>query len=498
MFIRLINSVIFFLALFWLPELACAQTKVRLEITSSLSPDPLPGRIINKLGIKDLAAVPADLLDQVIDNCLTAYENSGYPFARISLDSARYSDQIMEASLIIRTGELVRIDSVLNRTNFHISPRILCRILDLTPGDIYRENYLRKAGTRLSSLTFVKAKRPAEAGFHENKASLFVYPEKVPANRFDGWIGLSPGGNTGSGLSVAGAVELGLNNIFGQAESWYINWKRNQDRSQKMLIRSSFPYLAGLPFGLQNSFDLFRQDTIYLNLEWLSSIPYHFSPAHNLNLFFRYRQSFLLTEILSQQSGSQRPFTLWLTGVNWDLNTLDNRINPSRGVACRIEASTGSKKVSQEPEPFSQTEFQADFSLFYPVLKKLVLNARLQSGGRFSSIILENELFRLGGLDNLRGFNEDSFRAGRYFISTFELRYLLDNSSNLLVFADLAGIADRSDGSWQTRYPFGLGLGGQIRTAGGIFRIMFAMGGGTNQALNFGSTKIHLGYVGMF
>jgi outer membrane protein assembly factor BamA len=462
-----------------------------------MTQDPVPERIIKKLRIKNPDAVPAHLLDRIVNECLTAYENSGYPFARISVDSARLDAGTVRAALMISTGEQIRIDSVLNRTRFNISQRILSRILDLHPGDVYREKSIAKAGARLSSLPFVREKRSLEAGFHDSKVSVFVYPEKVPSSRFDGWIGLSPG-TTGSFLSIAGAVELGLDNILGQAENWFLNWKRNQDKSQKMTLSSSFPYFVGLPFGLQNNFDLFRQDTSYLNIEWMSSIPYHFSPVHTLDLFYRYRRGSLLSGPADSQPVSRKPYTLWLTGLNWRFNMLDNQLNPSRGLAFRIEASTGSKKVDLEPDPGSHTEFQMNLSVFYPVYKKLILNAKFRTGSRISTIMLDNELFMIGGMEDLRGFDEDLFRAARFFVSTYEIRYLLDNYSNLLVFADLGGLGNQKDVSWFSRYPFGFGVGGQIRTAGGVFKLVFALGKEPDKGLNIGSSKIHLGYVGIF
>ena len=53
-----------------------------------------------------------------------------------------------------------------------------------------------------------------------------------------------------------------------------------------------------------------------------------------------------------------------------------------------------------------------------------------------SPVIYQNELFRFGGLNTLRGFNEEELFASVKGLLTVEYRFLLDQSSNVFVFYD--------------------------------------------------------------
>ena len=45
--------------------------------------------------------------------------------------------------------------------------------------------------------------------------------------------------------------------------------------------------------------------------------------------------------------------------------------------------------------------------------------------------VFENELYRIGGLKTLRGFDEDSIFASFYTIGPLETRYLLERNSSV-------------------------------------------------------------------
>ncbi len=59
-----------------------------------------------------------------------------------------------------------------------------------------------------------------------------------------------------------------------------------------------------------------------------------------------------------------------------------------------------------------------------------------QSGFIENENLFTNELFRIGGLKTLRGFDEESLTASAYSIFTLEFRYLFDINSYFHVFFD--------------------------------------------------------------
>ena len=72
--------------------------------------------------------------------------------------------------------------------------------------------------------------------------------------------------------------------------------------------------------------------------------------------------------------------------------------------------------------------------------------------------ITTNELFRIGGYNSFRGFNEQSLFTDFYAFGGVEYRYLVSNQSIFDVFGQLANVRNSSLKTTSKLYSFGLGL----------------------------------------
>lgn len=495
-----IRLAVFFLLLLILPVpdgLSQSGNSIRLTVILPEYPsEELPAKL-KKLGLSSEKAVDVKEIESLMENILRMYEDSGYPFVKARLDTIRVSGSGLRGTVRIETGERVTIDSILNRTGYRISQRILSRVTGIQPGDPYSESAFRSASARLSGISWLTQKKQPDIGFHGPHASLFLYPDKAASNRFDGWIGLTPAPGSGSTMNFAGALDLGLQNVIGQGESWSVTWRRNQDRSQQLKLGFSIPWLAGLPFGIQANLQMYRQDTSYLNLNLDAGVPYFFSPTNQLNLFYRVKQSNLLTAGTVAESGNNQPYITRLTGLSWNWIRLDRPVSPTRGWQILAEASFGKKEI-EGSKGISQSEMIADASAYLPVNQSIVFSLRLRGGALISTQLLQNESFRLGGVQDIRGFDEDIFHSDKFLLGSVELRYLLDKASYLILLADYGLLHPVALSDQPYNRPLGIGIGGQLKTSGGIFRIIFGLGKEPDAPFNLRTGKIHIGYVGLF
>jgi len=468
--------------------------QLKLEV-----PPPGPVRMENLISDYRIREKPLPLnrLPVLMESILRIYEDEGYPFVKSRLDTIRLNEDQLMGTVTIDPGQKIIIDSILNRTGYRLSPAVLRRIMNISPGEPYSESAVREANLRLSRIEWMIQKRPLEVGFHDNLASVFVYPEKAGTNRFDGWVGLTPVSAGSSKMAFSGTINLGLNNLAGQGEVWDLMWRRTQDQSQQLKTGVRLPYLAGMPFGLEGVIDLYRQDTSWFNLFAEGGIPYYFSPDNRLSLFYRYHSSNLLIENAPDGLIPRRSFQTHLTGLSWKFLTLDNRANPRRGLDIQAEVLVGSRAVADSA---SMTRSEADFhfSGYLPVSSRFVLAGHAAGGAILASGILENECFRIGGVGDLIGFDENQFRSDRYLVAAAEMRYLLDPFSYLLVRINAGMLGQDYLKIPDTEFPWGFGLGGQIMTGGGIFRIIFAMGTASGSSVQWRNSKIHIGYIGLF
>ena len=108
-----------------------------------------------------------------------------------------------------------------------------------------------------------------------------------------------------------------------------------------------------------------------------------------------------------------------------------------------------------------------------------------------------NDLFRIGGLKTIRGFNENFFYARSYGYLNTEQRLFFGENSFLLVFADI-GILENPYFARSIDRPVSFGSGVNLDTGSGIFRFIYGVGKSNSQPLAFSYSRIHFGYLARF
>jgi hemolysin activation/secretion protein len=138
-------------------------------------------------------------------------------------------------------------------------------------------------------------------------------------------------------------------------------------------------------------------------------------------------------------------------------------------------------------------QYQHYFQLYGRNVLKLAANFE----SYYAPEIFQNELYRFGGINSFRGFNEEELFASTKLITTLEYRFIVDRNSNAFLFYDQAFYENNSL-KYLKDYPFGLGTGFSFGTKLGIFTISYALGKQLNNNLDFRSGKIHFGYTAYF
>ena len=161
-------------------------------------------------------------------------------------------------------------------------------------------------------------------------------------------------------------------------------------------------------------------------------------------------------------------------------------------------------KLSKEYDSLNANSVQLNikfkFAIYQAIAKRQVLKFNINSNAIYSKAkILANEINRIGGINNLRGFNDNIFASDGYIISTIEYRFLLDRNSFLNVFLDHAYmriISQETKSPWQNY--IGMGLGMQFLTNAGNFGLFIAVSKTENSSFDFSAPKVHFGYTALF
>jgi len=440
-------------------------------------------------------------------------ENNGYPFASIRLDSVVFENNTtIAAQLHLEKNRFTKIDSIEVKGNLKVSQAFLFSYIGIAPGDQYDESKVQNISARLRELSFAKEVKPFTVLFTEKYTKITLYLDKKKAGQFDGIVGILPDNTTGKVL-FTGDVRLRLQNSLQRGELIELNWRKLQTQTQDLKAHLAYPYLFKTPAGVDYAIKLYRRDTSFLHVQQQFGLGYTFYGNTGIRAYVKNVSSTLLSTT-GMENLTTLPATADISSTSYGLGLhvehLDYRFNPRKGYATDFSWDIGNRNIKQnaglnpliyEGLKLRTAQYSSSFTLekFWPLGKRATLRTAGQGAWIFNSgILFHNELFRIGGLNSLRGFDEESIFASSYGIGTLEYRYLLEENSWFFLFTDFAWYENASKDNWDTDTPYGFGTGVTFETKAGIFALTYALGSRYQQPIQFKSGKIHVGFIGLF
>ena len=103
-----------------------------------------------------------------------------------------------------------------------------------------------------------------------------------------------------------------------------------------------------------------------------------------------------------------------------------------------------------------------------------------------------NELYRFGGINSIRGFNENSLQANAFTGIIAEYRYLLASNLYLHSITDYGYFQDKTS-NIEDRL-LGLGFGFGLFTKNGLFNLVYANGSTSEQAIKLSNSIVHISF----
>ncbi|NNC83245.1 MAG: BamA/TamA family outer membrane protein [Flavobacteriales bacterium] len=428
---------------------------------------------------------------------LDRLENNGYPFARLEINNSLDSSLLLSEA-VIYPGPLVRFDSLILLQSPQLPAKVIGHHLGIRSGEIYNEELVEDADRRLRQLPFLQVVRNTSVIFSGQKARVLLGVEKRNANQVDGIVGFQP--DADGKVSFTGEVQLDLQNAFSHLDAIHLRWQRVADNTQRLEFDIRYPYLFGSRLGVKAGIEQFRQDTTFNQVILNASL---FTILENSSSFAAFISSRVVNDLLVSDTVPGSSTRTQQIGVDYEYNALDDRFNPRKGLFLNAGISYGDKEVqsgtgSSEQVSVDQYMAQADLGYFIPIKKRSTCLLQMTGQRMESDVIIPNELYRIGGLKSLRGFDEQSIRASSYLISTLEYRLLFDERSYLTAFVDYAWYEQDVLEGYLSDTPYGLGLGAAFGTAAGILNINYALGSQLGQAIDLQTGKIHFGYSALF
>lgn len=438
-------------------------------------------------------------------------ERNGYPFASVWLDSIKIENGKIEAALMVEKAFVVTYDSLAIVGDTKTQPRFLMRYLQLLPGQIYNQDQVNASQRMLTQLPYIRQTRPPQVQFARDKAKVLYFLEDRQANQIDGVVGFLPDPTRQDKLLITGEANLNIRNIRGTGKQLGLQWRRVNKGSVILNGEYLHPNLFGTPFEVGTKFNLLKQDSSFITIQPRLQLSYYTLKYGKFSVFTEWRNSRILSSANTQslQKLDLADARTNTYGLNYLWNNLDDFYFPKRGRLVELQLAAGTKRLLRNTDleksfydtldlKTTQLSLGLRVENFLRLGTNSALLTRLRGEALLNDQIFLNDMYRIGGLNTLRGFDEYFFYASAYAVGTLEYRLFTAADSYVLLFYDQAYYRSDLENSNVSDYPFGLGGGISFSTGAGIFQLVYSLGKSDQQPISLKHSKIHFGVTSKF
>ncbi len=417
---------------------------------------------------------------------LKELNKQGKPFDTFQLINIEESQQgYLKAELKFYTNRKRKVDDIVIKGYTEFPKPFLKHKLNIRKGRILNLNEISNQTENFENIAFASSIKEPEIQFTQDSTKVYLYIEKNNANTFDGFIGFNSTEETS--LELNGYLNLVLINNLNLGESLYINYKNDGREQQQFNANLQLPYIFKTPLSLSAGLQIFRKDSTFSNSVQNIGLDYQVFPLFNVGINSEFTQSNIsLNEVTNANVGEDFQSNFYGIKANYSKSKkITGNFYSKRSFT--LNTSMGNRKTSS-----STNQLKIELNTIYDLKLKqnLYLNSSITGAWLDSENYLDNELYRFGGLNSIRGFQENSIIASTFASINTEARYFL--SSNLYVNSvlDFGYFENEITRIAENLYGFGFGLG--LETQAGILRLIFANGTSNSQNFTFENTQVHL------
>lgn len=473
-------------------------------------------------------------IEYIKNKIISKATSQGYPFTTVEVKSVFSGDSNADVVLNIdvRKGTLIYFSKVVINEDSPVSVNYVRKYLGIKKDGVFNAEIIENAYRRLDELPFITVNDSSLLYFEDNQAVLDLKLIGKNASNFDILLGLQPSDDISTGTRkfvMTGNVNVNLHNQLKKGEFFGFKYRSPGNTSQELKLQLIYPYILNMPFGIESQFELFKRDSSFTDVKYDIGLNYIFKGVNSIKVFIENERSNLLnineSQILSTRRLPQNlDYSYIQYGTGLHMEKLNYRFNPRSGWLMNMSIGLGQRKILKnaiilnlESPDFNPESLYSDIKTdiikmnttiqleyYIPIGRAAVFLFRNRSALQITDLfgpdnksgLIQNELFRVGGIYSLRGFDEDTYFANGYSIFTGEARLITGRNSNFFAFFDYGFLSTLVHESTLKAYGTGVGLNAETKV--GIFSIAYAIGSSSDQELNFRNGKIHFGYQALF
>ncbi|MDC0478125.1 hypothetical protein OAN39_03785 [Flavobacteriaceae bacterium] len=418
--------------------------------------------------------------------------NKGYPFNKVQLIDIKLYDQInLYATVNIELNQKRKTDKIIVKGYENFPKTFTKHYLRYSTKDDFNFEEIKKKGEEIQKLGFVRQVKDPEVLFKKDSTITYLYLEKVKNNSFDGFIGFATNEENRK-LDINGYMDIRLNNSLNYGEQININYKSTNDSDRFLKTNIIAPYIFNTPFALELNLDLTKKDSAYTKDKQSVGISYLINNKHNVSFHISSLNSTSSLEIANELI---KDYKSNFKKIKYDFKKVNfnDKLIPIKFLTS-VEYSSGNRKDNSGT--YNQNIYLVRAFNNFNVTEKSIIYINVESFLLNSNNYYLNEMLLFGGINSIRGFEENSIATNKMFLINSEFRFKLNNDIYINSIIDSAYYENIIENNSINIYGVGFGL--NINTKSGVFRINYANGIRKGQDIDLKLSKIHLSFSNIF
>ncbi len=432
----------------------------------------------------DTLILPFRNIENYLNESLKKLEQKGFALSKLKLVAISKNENHLTAKLELISDKKRKVTDIVVNGYDKFPVGFKKNIRNKYKKLLFNKENLKLIYNDFNKIRFVKQTKYPEILFTTDSTKVYVYLEKAKTSSFDGFIGFSNDEN--KNLIFNGYVDLALNNALNIGEKLALYWKSDGKNQKTFNIETEIPYIFKSPIGIKAQLNIFKQDSIFQNTKTNIDLGYYLN--FNSKIFLGYQETEsndinnFNNNILSDSKNSF--FTSTYEFV--DFNTDDFLFPEKTNFILKVGSGKRTAKTQNSNQFFTTLLINYHFYLN----KKNAINIKTDNYYLKSENYITNELFRFGGINSIRGFNENSLQGNTFLSIITEYQLILSKGLYFHSVLDYGYLEDKTID--KSSKLLGLGFGFGLQTKNGLLNFIYANGSSGNQALKFSNSVVQI------
>ncbi|MEO7976304.1 hypothetical protein [Flavobacterium sp.] len=447
----------------------------------------------------DTLKIPYEQTESYLNRIIIKAEKSGFALTKIKLENIQRKNSIIYASLNFNTEKKRNINSVIiNYTNANRKDNFpkghLKQLNKKYTNRVFNQETVKELYTDLNNYEFITQTKYPEILFTKDSTKIYTYLDKKKANTFDGYIGFTNDQN--KKINLNGYLDITLINTLKAGEQFSLYWKSDGNKQTTFNAKIEIPYIFKSSLGIKAQLNIFKQDSTFQNSKTAIDLGYYIN--YNSKIYLGY-QSTESSDIQNTNNLTISDFKNSYMTSTYEYKKPENSNLFPKKILLNCTLGYGKRNTNKSLETVdSSQQFFTILNLSYnfELNNKNFILFNSQNYFLKSNNYISNELSRFGGLNSIRGFQENSLQANHYNLLITEYRYLTTSNLYLHTILDYGIYQDKSTAlnsiKIRNLLSFGIGLG--LLTNNGLLKIQIANGDTQNEEIKFHNSILTICY----